>query len=95
MTSINSIESSMSSRWTRRIMSIGVILGVLAFVTGAAVASSLGTENSEAQRVEAATKIMRTNQWLEARNLEKSRSVDMMRALIMACDEIKSRGEAC
>lgn len=95
MTSTNSIESSISNTWTRRLVGIGVTLGVVAFGAGAVVASSLGTDNASAQRVEAATKVMRTNQWLEARSLDTSSSVDMMRALIMACDEIKARGEAC
>lgn len=95
MTSTNSIESLTSNSWTRRLLGIGVILGVLVFGIGAAVASSIGTENSEAERVEAATKVLRTNQWLDARDLDTSSSVDMMRALIIACDEIESRGEAC
>lgn len=74
---------------------ISVALGVLAFGIGTAVVVALGTENAEALRAQAAVGVMRTNQWLDDKNLDKNSSVDMMRALILACDEIKTRGERC
>jgi hypothetical protein len=60
-----------------------------------AVLSSMSETNATAQQTREATRVVRTNQWLTERGLDANSSVDMMKALILACDEIKARGERC
>lgn len=92
MTSFNPLRSN---AWLREFAGIGVAIGISAFGAVAAMVSALGADNSEAARTEAATRVVRTDEWLRARKLDPSSSVDMMRALILACNEIKARGERC
>jgi hypothetical protein len=95
MTSIKSSGALSTSAWQRRLLGAGVAIGVFTIAVGAMVLGVSGIDNTEARRVQDAAREIRTNQWLIARNLDKNNSADMMRALILACDEIKARGESC
>jgi hypothetical protein len=95
MSSITSKDSLNYHLPKRRLLGVVVAVGVLTIGAGALVVGRSGTDNTEAKRVQDAARVIRTDQWLLARNLDKNSSVDMMRALIMACDEIKTRGESC
>lgn len=87
--------SILASGWKRLAVGIGAALAITAPALGVAVAASLSPNVAEAQRLQEADKVVRTQRWLVTRNLDPSSSVDMMRALILACDEIKTRGAQC
>jgi len=54
-----------------------------------------GPLNQDAERVFEASMIVRTNTWLEDRNLDRNSSADMKKALDIACKELKARGHGC
>ncbi|GEM_PF-3254202 len=78
-------------RWLGHAVAIGLIAGGVG--VGAIAAS--GTTNAAAIETVSAERAVRTNEWLKQRKLDVNSSSDMMKALIMACNEIKARGDQC
>jgi hypothetical protein len=78
-------------RWLGLAVTLGIVVGGVAL----GVIAAHGHSNAEAAKVEHASRTIRTNAWLQSRNLDVNSSADMMKALVIACDEIKSRGERC
>lgn len=91
----NDLASTPFNPRRRRNVGIAVAVGLLSLVGAGAMTAAHGAQNAEAERVQAASRTVRTHQWLEARSLDPSSSVDMMKALILACEEIRSRGDRC
>jgi hypothetical protein len=79
----------------RRLLGVLAACGVIGVALGMAAAVSASHANEAAQRTADALRVVRTNNWLTARNLDVNSSVDMMKALIIACDELRARGDRC
>ncbi len=84
-----------NSIWRRRAMAMVVSLGIVLTGILASLAAGLSQDNAEAERVRKAQLVVRTNQWLENRNLDPSSSADMTEALDLACRMARARGDAC
>lgn len=87
--------STISQYMRRHWRGFAIAVGLPLLAVGAPILSGLGTTNEAAMRTEEATRVVRTNEWLARNNLDINSSRDMMKALILACDEIRERGEKC
>lgn len=94
MASIKSWFSPLSST-RRHLVAIGATLALLGFGIGGPLIASAGRATPDAERLRQANTIVRTNMWLEEHNLDRSSSVDMKKALDLACKERKARGLGC
>lgn len=79
----------------RRFMGVGVALCVVGVGAGVPIFAGTSPINQNAERVREASVVVRTNTWLEDRNLDRNSSADMRKALDIACKELKARGHGC
>ncbi len=79
----------------RRFLGVSVALGVVAAGAGVPILAGTGEMNEDAAKVREASMVVRTNNWLEDRNLDRNSSADMRKALDIACKELKARGHGC